>query len=195
MNQSITKRYLNTNLDILIQGCRQQDLQSQQQLYRLCYPDMIKVCFRYAPDADGAGTIYNDAMLKVFRNLTSYTETGKLMGWIKTIVVHTAIDFCKKKNIFSQSVPYFSENGEGLRPEALDRLSGREIQQWIAELPRATATVFNMYVYEGFTHQQIGDILGISDGTSKWHVSEAKKMLKKKLELITQTELQANAAG
>jgi RNA polymerase sigma-70 factor, ECF subfamily len=195
MEQSIKKRLLHTNLDILIQGCRQNDLQCQQQLYRLCYPDMIKVCFRYAPDADGAGTIFNDAMLKVFRHLDGYSETGKLMGWIKTIVVHTAIDFCKKKNIFSQSVPYFPESDEGLPPEALDRLSGREIQQWVAELPRATATVFNMYVYEGFTHRQIGELLGISEGTSKWHVSEAKKMLKKKWAFINQTELQANAAG
>ena len=52
-----------------------------------------------------------------------------------------------------------------------------------------------MYVYDGFTHKQIAEILGISDGTSKWHVSEAKKLLKKKLELITKNELQANAAG
>lgn len=184
-----------TNFDILIQGCRQNDLQSQQQLYRLCYPDMIKICYRYAPDADSAGTIYNDAMLKVFRNLGSYTEEGKLLGWIKTIVVNTAIDFCKKKNIFSQSVPYFTESDEGLRPEALDRISGKEIQQLIGQLPPATATVFNMYVYEGFTHKQIGELLDISDGTSKWHLSEAKKMLKKKLEQIDNTELQVNAAG
>jgi RNA polymerase sigma factor (sigma-70 family) len=195
MDQLVTKRLLHTNLNILIQGCRQHDLQCQQQLYRLCYPDMIKVCFRYAHDADGAGIIYNDAMLKVFRNLGSYTEAGKLMAWVKTIVVHTAIDFCKKKNIFNQSVPYFTENDEGLRPEALDRISGKEIQAWIAELPSATGTVFNMYVYDGFTHKQIGERLGISEGTSKWHVSEAKKRLKKKLELIAQTELKANAAG
>lgn len=195
MDQLITKRLLHTDLHILIRGCQQQNLQSQQQLYKLCYPDMIKVCFRYAHDADGAGTIYNDAMLKVFRHIGSYTEEGKLMGWIKTIVVHTAIDFCKKRNIFSQSVPYFTETDEGLRPEALDRISGKEIQQLIGQLPEATGTVFNMYVYDGFTHKQIGELLGISDGTSKWHVSEAKKMLKKKLELITKTELQANAAG
>ncbi len=188
------KRFLNTNLDILIKGCQQNDMQYQQQLYRLCYPEMIKVCYRYAPDADGAGTIFNDAMMKVFKHIGNYTEEGKLMGWIKTIVINCSIDFCKKRNVFKQSVPYFSEE-ETIRPEVLDRVSGKEIQSLIRQLPAATATVFNLYVYEGFTHKQIGEILSISDGTSKWHVSEAKKQLKPLLENFFTTELKANAAG
>ncbi len=195
MTQKITTRFLHTDINIIIQGCRQNDLQSQQQLYKYCYPDMIKVCFRYASDADGAGTIYNNAMLKVFQNVSRYADEGKLMGWVKTIVVNCCIDFCRTKNIFRQSVPYFSEEDNSLDPEAFNRISGKEIQQLIGELPGATATVFNMYVYEGFTHKQIGEQLGISDGTSKWHVSEAKKMLKKKLEQFYNTALQVNAAG
>jgi RNA polymerase sigma-70 factor, ECF subfamily len=195
MSQLITKRFLEANLTILIEGCKQNDIQSQQQLYRLCYPDMIKICYRYANDADGAGTIYNDAMLKVFKNIGQYTEEGKLMGWIKTIVINSSIDFSKKQHVFKQSVPYFPEEESGLRPEAFDRISGKEIQELIRQLPGATATVFNLYVYDGFTHRQIGDMLGISDGTSKWHVSEAKKLLKKKLEQFSNKELQVNAAG
>jgi RNA polymerase sigma-70 factor (ECF subfamily) len=196
MNQLLTKRrFLNINLDILIKGCVQNEMLSQQQLYKLCYPEMIKICYRYAGDADGAGTIYNNAMLRVFKNIDKYTDEGKLMSWIKTIVINCSIDFCKKKNIFRQSVPYFAEDEIVLAPEAFDRVSGKEIQQLIAELPTATATVFNMYIYDGFTHKQIGELLGISDGTSKWHVSEAKKILKTKLENLSKTELKINAAG
>ena len=89
MDNFLTKRrFLNDNLDILVEGCRNNNLQSQHELYKLCYPNMIKVCFRYAPDADGAGTIYNDAMLKVFKNIHKYTDEGKLLGWIKTIVIN-----------------------------------------------------------------------------------------------------------
>ncbi|MEP6676683.1 MAG: sigma-70 family RNA polymerase sigma factor, partial [Ferruginibacter sp.] len=90
---------MTTNLNILLNGCRRNDVQSQQQLYRICYPEMIKICYRYAPDADGAGTIFNDAMLRVFKNISTYTDEGKLMGWIKTIVINCSIDFCKKRNV------------------------------------------------------------------------------------------------
>ena len=82
-----------------------------------------------------------------------------------------------------------------LLPEAFNRLSGKEIQELIAQLPAATATVFNLYVYEGYTHKQIAELLNISDGTSKWHVSEAKKLLKTKLVQTSQTETKTNAAG
>jgi len=196
MNQpTIKKRFLDTDIDILIAGCRRNDMQSQHQLYKLCYPDMIKICYRYAGDADGAGIIYNDAMLKVFKNIHSYTDEGKLLGWVKTIVINCSIDFCKKKNIFKQAVPYSSNEDVALSPDVFDRFSGKEIQQLIAQLPAATATVFNMYIYEGFTHKQIGEILGISDGTSKWHVSEAKRILKTKFENLSEIQLKSNAAG
>ncbi len=195
MNQKITKRFLETDTNILIEGCRRNELQSQQRLYRLFYPDMIKICFRYASDADGAGTIYNNAMLKVFKHIGNYAEEGKFTGWVKTIVINCCIDHCKQKNAFRESVPWFPEEETGLRPEALDRISGKEIQQIIRTLPGATATVFNMYVYEGFTHKQIGEVLGISDGTSKWHLSEARKQLRQRIEQLSNNELKINAAG
>jgi RNA polymerase sigma-70 factor, ECF subfamily len=196
MNQLLPKkRFLSINPDILIKGCQNNDLQCQEQLYKLCYPDMIKICYRYAKDADGAGTIYNNAMLKIFKSIGTYKEEGRLMGWIKTIVVHCCIDFYKQQHSFSPFDAYKYEEETSINPEVFNTVSGKEIQQLIKQLPGATAMVFNLYVYEGFTHKQIGEHLGISDGTSKWHVSEAKKLLKPKLEKFTQTELKTNAAG
>jgi RNA polymerase sigma-70 factor, ECF subfamily len=196
MNQLLPKkRFLSINTDKLIQGCQQNDMQCQQQLYKFCYPDMIKICYRYAVDKDGAGTIYNDAMLKVFKSIINYKDEGKLMAWVKTIMVNCSIDFCKKQNIFKQTAVYGIEEEVSISPEVFNSVSGKEIQLLIKGLPASTATVFNMYVYEGFTHKQIGELLGISDGTSKWHVSEAKKILKLKLEKFTEKELKTNAAG
>jgi len=186
---------LDINTAILIEGCRQNDVLCQQQLYKFCYPDMIKVCYRYANDMDGAGMIFNDAMLKVFKGINNYNDKGKLLGWIKTIVINCCIDFCKKKTIFNRSVDITEEDEIIIFPDVFDRLSGKDVQQLISQLPAATAVVFNMYLYEGFTHRQIGEQLGISDGTSKWHVSEAKRILKQKLEKISETEIKANAAG
>ncbi len=173
---------METPLHILVQGCKRQEMQSQQQLYKHFYPDMIKICFRYSGDADNAGSIYNNAMLKVFKNITAYSEEGKLGGWIKAIVVNCCIDFCKKKNIFKNASPYIAEEEIVIEPAVFDRVSYKEVVQVINELPGATATVFKLFVYDGFTHKQIAEQLNISEGTSKWHVSEAKKLLKKKYE-------------
>lgn len=176
-------RQLTDPTDILINGCRRNDLQSQEQLYRLCYPEMIKICFRYAGDTDGAGTIYNNAMLRVFKSINQYRHEGKLMGWIKTIVIHCCLDYIKQKNRFTnKTVESGQANDVSVDDHILENVSAMEIRQIITQLPGATAAVFNLYLYENFTHKQIGESLGISEGTSKWHVNEARRLLKKKLE-------------
>ncbi|HNU86912.1 MAG TPA: RNA polymerase sigma factor [Ferruginibacter sp.] len=186
---------MNINTEILIQGCRQNDLLCQQQLYKWFYSDMIRVCMRYATDTDEAGIIYNNAMLKVFRGIGNYAEEGKLAGWIKTIVIHACIDFCKSKNNFTTMISHADETQWMIRPEALDNLSGKDIRYMISQLPGASATVFNLYVYEGFNHRQIAELLGISEGTSKWHLSEARRILKTKLDESSLIKINTHAAG
>ncbi len=168
--------------DTILKGCRENNLQCQEQLYKHCYPDMIKVCYRYAGDMDGAGIIFNNAMLRVFKSIEKYKEEGKLMGWIRTIVTHCCIDFVKKQNKFREEAKENSEEQETFfAAEAFSFVSAKEIQQIIRQLPKATATVFNLFVYDGFSHKQIAESLGISEGTSKWHVNAARKILKEKL--------------
>jgi len=186
---------LNSDLNILLEGCRRNDTQSQAQLYRICYPAMINICYRYAPDADGAGTIFNNAMLRVFKHISGYEDEGKFMAWVKSIVINCSIDFCKKRNLFKQSVPYNNEEETMIDPHVFDKVSAKEIQSIIRELPGSTATVFNMFIYEGFTHKQIGSALGISENTSKWHVGKAKRLLKAQLENYFTKEIKTNAAG
>jgi RNA polymerase sigma-70 factor (ECF subfamily) len=139
---------------------------------------MIKICYRYAGDTDGAGVIFNNAMLRVFKNMNTYRHEGKLIGWVKTIVVNCCLDFIKNKNKFNNET--FSgeiEELPGNDTEIQDFVSAKDIRKIISGLPRATAAVFNLYAYEGFTHKQISGSLGISEGTSKWHVNEARKRL------------------
>ncbi|MFZ1530165.1 MAG: sigma-70 family RNA polymerase sigma factor [Ferruginibacter sp.] len=186
---------METALQIIVQGCQKQHLHSQEALYRHFYPEMIKICFRYATDADGAGSIYNNAMLRVFQNIGSYKEEGKLGAWIKTIILNCCIDFCKKKNIFKNVMPYIAENDISIEPEIFEKVSYKEIIEFINQLPAATAIVFRLFVYEGLTHKQIAEQLNISDGTSKWHVSEAKRILKKKSEHIHDYNYTLNATG
>ncbi len=184
MTQVLHKpKHLTDPTDIIIRGCRQNDLQCQEQLYRLCYPDMIKICCRYAGDMDGAGIIFNNAMLRVFKNIGAYHHQGKLTAWVKTIVINCCLDYIKQKSKFvDQPVTADHENEIAIAVEAFNHVSAKEIQKIINELPKATAAVFNLYIYENFTHKQIGKNLGISEGTSKWHVNDARKKLKTMLQ-------------
>jgi RNA polymerase sigma-70 factor (ECF subfamily) len=136
---------------------------------------------------DGAGTIYNNAMLRVFRAMADYRHENKLGAWIRSITVNCCIDYVKQRTRFTnkvhigETVPEASEDG-GIP----GNISAKEIQRIINQLPGATSAVFNLYIYENLTHQQIGKALGISEGTSKWHVSEARKRLRSSLkEFIT----------
>jgi RNA polymerase sigma-70 factor, ECF subfamily len=196
MNQVLPKPILLTDpLDIIVKGCRENDLQSQEQLYRHCYPEMIRVCHRYAGDMDGAGSIFNNAMLRVFKSIHNYRNEGKLMGWVKTIVINCSLDFVKRQNKFrEQSTGNIDEYEINIPAEILSRVSTKEIQKIISQLPKATATVFNLYIYEGFTHKQVAEGLGISEGTSKWHVNEGRKLLKTKLENFINSGIKTNAA-
>lgn len=196
MTQVLPKPTLLTDpLEIIIKGCRENDLQSQERLYRHCYPEMIRICHRYSGDMDGAGTIFNNAMLRIFKNIHSYKEKGKLMGWIKTIIIHCSLDFVKQQTRFrEQASGKMDEYEIDIPAEVLSHVSAKEIQKIIRELPKATATVFNLYIYEGFTHKQVAENLGISEGTSKWHLNEGRKLLKTKLEIFINPGIKTNAA-
>jgi RNA polymerase sigma-70 factor, ECF subfamily len=180
--------------EILIRGCRENDMHCQEQLYRLFYPEMIKICVRYAGDMDGAGIIYNNAMLRVFRHIGNYRHEGKLPGWVKTIVIHCCLDHIKKKGLIrEEKLGSLEEEQVSIPEEVFARISVKDIQKIISQLPLATSTVFNLYIYEGFTHKQVGEALGISDGTSKWHVNEARRLLKTKLEHFLNPVVKTNA--
>jgi RNA polymerase sigma-70 factor, ECF subfamily len=166
-----------TQLSTIVVGCIRQELKAQEQLYRLCYNEMMKVCTRYTSNLDDAGACYNEAMLKVFTNIDKMRNEGKIIGWIKTIVVNTCIDHCRKKTLFvtraDESIPDVQ-----MEPAVYSKFNSGDIFKMVQQLPKATATVFNLFIYEGYKHEEIATSLKISVGTSKWHVAEAKRLLK-----------------
>ncbi len=177
----------------ILAGCRGNDLQCQEQLYRHCYAPMIKIACRYADDMDAAGMIFNNAMLRVFKGLSSYKEQGSFMGWVKTIVINCCLDQVKQQTKFKKENSITSSDDTiSLEQESIDKLSVKEIRSAIMQLPKATAIVFNLFIYEGFTHKQISAALSISEGTSKWHVNEGRRLLKIKLKDFLNQQTQAN---
>ena len=155
---------------------------------------MMKLCSRYAVDIDQAGAIYNEAMLKVLTRLPQYDSKGELMAWVRRIVVNTCVDHCRQQVKFArQSIDSNHEEATWVDPDVYNRFSANDIVRLQQDLPRNTALVFNLFVMEGYKHEEIGRLLGISAGTSKWHLNEARRLLKSKLESILKNEIYSNA--
>jgi RNA polymerase sigma-70 factor (ECF subfamily) len=156
---------------------------------------MIRICLRYVKgQADVAGSVYNQAMLNVFRNIHQYEGRNVIEAWIRRIVVNACIDHCR---IGTKFIPMELKDSAAellpIVPDAYNKISGNEIIRLIDELPTNTGLVFNLFAMEGYKHEEIGKMLGISTGTSKWHLSEARKLLKQKLETLFKKEQLANA--
>lgn len=159
------------------------DRKAQELLYKQFYGSMIAICMRYTRHEEDALEVLHNGFLKVFKHLSSY-DAGKasLYTWIKTIMVNSAIDFIRARQKFKNQVELKETHEAGsIDNDAIQRMGSAELLQLIQKLPMATQTVFNLYVIEGYNHREIGSILGISDGTSKWHLSEARRLLKQLL--------------
>jgi RNA polymerase sigma factor (sigma-70 family) len=173
----------------LVEGCIKNDRYCQELLYRRFFDSMMRMCTRYTHDRDEALLIVNNGFLRVFKKLDRFGFKGSLEGWIRRLVFHSLSDHYrgKAKDIrFLEIVDrdYPDSNG------ALSKLYFEDIMDLVEELPPATKQVFILYAIEGFNHVEIGAQLGISDGTSKWHLSAARAKLK---ELLRQNKI--NYAG
>jgi RNA polymerase sigma-70 factor (ECF subfamily) len=188
---SIILAVVHKSLHEIIEGCKKDDLRSQEKLYRLCYPPMIKVCLRYAfGDYDTAGMYYNSAMLKILTNIIEFRNEGEFMGWVRRIMVNACIDHCRLKSKFQPvEMNQVKEYIHPVLPEIYNKFSGNEIMALVHELPRNTGLVFNLFVIDGYKHEEIARLLGITSGTSKWHLNEARRLLKEKLDLNYKKDL------
>ena len=136
------------------------------------------LCLRYTKNEADAVEVLNGAFLKVFLHIQRYDPAlGSLYTWIRTIAVRSCLDFIKSK---SKTVPHKELDRAldvHLDAEAVSKLEVAVLLQLIRQLPPATQAVFNLYVMEGYNHAEIGQLLAVSEGTSKWHLSEARKRL------------------
>lgn len=173
-----------------IDGCARGDRKIQYELYQRFAPKMYGVCLRYAGKVEEAEDILQEGFIKVFRKIDSFRGDGSFEGWVRRIFVNTAIEHFRKKNYLQPITEYEENTIEGKYLSVLDSLAEKDIIQLVQQLSPGYRTVFNMYVVEGYTHKQIADILGISEGTSKSQLSRAKiilqEMVKTHLEKRTQ---------
>jgi RNA polymerase sigma-70 factor (ECF subfamily) len=171
---------LEPNLSQIADGCRKGEQLMQKQLYEFCYTDMMKICIRYTKDIDKSAIVFNDAMLKVFKSIGQYDEKGKIMAWIKKIVVNTAIDYVRIKSNFLPEIVNKEDIPENfsIDESVFEKMNSKDIQKLINNLPAKLAIVFNLYVYEEYDHNDISSLLKIPAGTSRYYLSEARKKLR-----------------
>jgi RNA polymerase sigma-70 factor (ECF subfamily) len=172
-------------LRIIVDGCIKGKRKYQKQLFEMYYGKMMGVCMRYAKDQDEAQDMVQNGFIKIFKKLDVYNFEGSLEGWIRRIMVNTAIDQIRKnkRDPFSIEDDHRVQNLEEEVPfsdedEYETKIQAEEAIKAISELSPAYRTVFNMYVIEGFTHKEIAEYLGISEGTSKSNLAKAKQKLK-----------------
>ena len=170
----------------LIDGCLKGNRKCQQQVYQRLYGKMMSVCMRYAKNREEAQDLLQEGFLKVFTKIKYYNGEGSFEGWVRRIIVNTAIDFYRKnKNIsFTVNSDYVEdlkeqESEEEEEGEKFGGLKADDVIRALQDLSPAYRAVFNLYVLEGLTHQEIADQLGISVGTSKSNLAKAKMNLRK----------------
>jgi RNA polymerase sigma-70 factor (ECF subfamily) len=167
-----------------INGCIAKDRKYQKRLYERYFGIMMGITMRYCGSWDEAMEVVNSGFLKVFLKINDYQGKGSFEGWMKRIIINTALDYLKSlkphaeeigdKNMYESE--YYIENA------AISDFSMEEILSKVQELPPMTRAVFNLNILEGYKHKDISEQLGISEGTSHWHLQHARKLLKTKLE-------------
>ena len=177
-------------LSDLLSGCLRNHRQSQELLYRQFYGYAMNVCLRYAPTREGALEVLNDGFLKVFTRLEQYDTAQPFKGWLRRILINAALDHYRQE-VRHHHFDDVERVGQTIIAESADansQLAHEELLGLIQQLSPAYRLVFNLYVMDGFTHDEIAAQLGISVGASKSNLARARENLRTYLKQLNYDE-------
>lgn len=169
------------NIDELIKGCIANDRDCQKEMFRRFAPTMLTVCRRYARHYAEAEDMMQDGFVKVYKNLDRFRNEGSFEGWVRRIMVNTALKYYRKSSFKKELIgmDYMPEKSDD--PTVLSSMAEEEILAVISGLPDGYRMVFNMYAIEGFSHREIARELNIKESTSRSQLVKARKMLQDKI--------------
>lgn len=170
-------------LQQIIVSCGRNNRSAQERLYQLFYPKMISVAMRYVQDRSSAEDVVNMGFLKCFQKIDTFNFQGSFEGWLRKIVLRTALDSIKTNEKYHEKM-VFVEKEEYIERDHGERMYYDQLILLVNQLPKTTRLVFNLNILEGYQHKEIASLLGISEGTSKWHLSEGRRVLKEKIEQL-----------
>lgn len=166
----------------LIDNCKKGNRIAQKKVYDLYAGKMMGICLRYSKDMETAKDILHDGFLKIYSNLNKFRGEGSFEGWIRRIIVNTALEYLRNKKEEGYSVDI--EEAFSLKSEdynILNKLQTEEIIKIISELPDTYRIVFNLFTIDGFSHREIAEKLNISESSSRVYLTRAKKILQDRL--------------
>lgn len=187
----------------IIQACKEQNPAAQKYLFDLYHKKIMTICLRYLKDKDTAFEMMNEIFMKLFDKIHLYKTEYNFEGWMTRLAINTIIDYIRTNKHYRQNFiqtnefhlyGHPDENNDDISlwwDEALN-IPSEVIFEMINDLPLATKIVFNLYAIEEFSHKEIAQYLNINEGTSKWHLSNARKILKEKISQIIHQKMNSN---
>lgn len=172
----------------LIQQCKNHDRKGQNNLYKYCFAKLIKVCYRYASNKEDAVILFNNGFIKILNGLEKYDVDVPFDTWSKRIMLNSIIDEFRKNKKYKEQMVLKDWQGDDAQEQYIDenkadsKYDSEGIIKLIQNLAPATSKIFNLYAIDGYSHKEISEMLKISEGTSKWHLSEARRILREKIE-------------
>lgn len=169
---------LSQDLKKIVNGCLREKLGAQKQLYEYFAPRMLGVCFRYTKNLHDAEDVLQEGFLKVFHNLHKYRSDGDLGGWVRKIMVNTALTYLKTSRRYQDEMFFEEQSLHQVNDEnPAVKIATKDLANLIRQLPIGYQTIFNLYAVEGFSHLEIAEMLGINEGTSRSQYARARKLL------------------
>jgi RNA polymerase sigma factor (sigma-70 family) len=186
---------LSIKVENLLKGCLKNDRKSQKMFYEHFYAYGMSICLRYTNSRSEATEVLNEAFMKIFTKLEMYDVQKSLKGWIRRILINTSIDYYRQNHRHSESEDIDNAVHVSAMESTLSNISYNEIINEIQELTPAYRNVFNLYVIDGYKHEEIAEQLGISVGTSKSNLSRARAILQQRLAKLYTHEQTSRLGG
>ncbi len=184
-------------IDSIIAGCVRKEPKAQYELYRALYPMMMSICTRYERDRQEAAATMNQGFLKILDNIGSRRTDVPFEPWARRVVINTVIDAHRRgkerKAMESTDINGHEQDGFDIN-DYLKHMEAEAFADLLTRVPTMSRTVFNLFAIDGFSHAEIAEMLGLSEGTTKWHVSHARTVLRSAIagEAMARTEKTAS---
>lgn len=167
----------------IIERCQKNDRKAQELLYRRYSNVLFSICLRYSSNYENAQDVFQEGFILIFKKITQYSFSGSFEGWIKRVMVNLNLEKLRQKEIWltkiEENMPLIDEEDNDLND--FQNINYQDLIQYVQNLPTQYRQVFNLYVFEEYTHNEIAEKLKISPGTSKSNLSRAREILRKEL--------------
>ncbi len=188
-------RSLNEQVEHIIAGCQRGDTRAQKDLYELFGPKMYGICLRYGGNEADAQDVLQDGFLKIFEKIHQFENKGSFEGWMRRIFVNTALEKFRGQYKVINIQDGWREGLNDSYEDINSNITAKELIKLVSDLSPKYRTVFNLYAIEGYSHKEISDMLGISEGTSKSNLSRARLILQDKIKQLYSSPINVGYLG